>query len=195
MEPPKILPVAEALANFRAASEATIGLETQNRAIRRKVLREYWSVAADALQAIQYGLLSNGSGASDAAALMATLQTFARYLAVGDIPAAIADVAGQGRKSPGPTETRHIRAAVKYRVAVQGGIIHDDAPTKTIEKWFGVDETTAQGWFRDYAPLTIGDDPSEIERITRESGEFYSAAGRSSKAISLRARARNAGDD
>jgi hypothetical protein len=116
------------------------------------------------------------------------------YLAVGNIPAPIADVVARGAHAPGPSEKRDIGVAVAYLMAAQGGIEHfgerividDRAPVKTICEAFSVSRATAQGWRKKFKPDGLGMNPINAEilkSLMRQAGERYRLAGRSPLAI------------
>jgi hypothetical protein len=131
--------------------------------------------------------------------VLATLRYFAGYLAVGQIPGLIADVATEGRRRVGPSERRDIGFAVAYHRAATGGVEHEDeriviadkSPVKTIMEAFGASRTTVQGWIGKIQPTFLGVNPINDEVLTalmKEAGERYKNAGRSHGAIISRGR-------
>lgn len=166
----------------------------------KDTLRQWWASIEAALDFYVRALTEGKTLSSHPLAILSSMKGFAGYLAVGKIPAPIANAASEGRRSPGPTEKRDIGLAVAYMLAAsKGGIEHwgeriiiaDKAPVKTVMDAFGVKRTTAQGWKKTFDPSFLGSNPINgeiLKHLMTKAGDRYKASGRSASAIARRGR-------
>ncbi|MDO8879147.1 MAG: hypothetical protein Q8M24_14735 [Pseudolabrys sp.] len=123
--------------------------------------------------------------------VMTMLGNLCGYLAVGQIPEPITDVAGPGQKEPGPPERQDIRLAVTYVAAAKRGAINDRAPVKTVTERYGVNRRTVQDWSKAFDALNI-EHAETITSLMDRAGRRYRQAGRSQSAIKIRSAKRRA---
>ena len=172
-------------------------LEGKNKKERERAAQEWWGGVRSVLS-IYRRMLKNGSSPNPPPLdLLAILEGQAGYLEVGQIPGPISDAGKEGRRRPGPTETKDIAVAVAYLAATKGEfehngtkiVIEDRHPTKTVSEAYGVKKRTVQGWRNRNEPAWFAFDDLDAKTLTslmEKAGEGYSIEGRGHKAISSR---------
>jgi len=117
-------------------------------------LRQWWLVVSAVLKAM---VRPDGRFSEQLPMeLFAVLGRMAGYLAAGQVPVPIADVATKGRTSPGPCEVGHIQFAVTYRHLVDNKLIDDPHPVRTIMTAYGLrSPRTVQQWCKRHPPLDL----------------------------------------
>jgi hypothetical protein len=171
--------------------------------LRQQALQEWWGIVSDVLRIYLVALAQGANPDPPPREVLVVLELAARYLAVGQIPDHIADVAARGQHRPGPDLARDKGIAAAYmRATGPGGFqylgktiaIADKTPTKTVSQAFGIDGRTARNWKSCTIPPVFGEDNLDGETLTafmREAGVRYKEAGASQSAILTRARAAN----
>ena len=183
------------------ADEQSARKDLQNSEGSVKNPRAWWRTVSNVLQAYGQNMAAGIKLKPAPSDLIVVLAKISSYLAVGQIPEPIQDVAGRGQTKPGPTEEQHIRLAVAYRIACKsGGLDHlgntirikNRRPSRTLSDWFSVDRKTVQGWVRKWknTPPELGFGPVDAVMLANETevaGKAYSKWGRSQQAIAWRA--------
>ena len=183
------------------ADEQSARKDLQNSEGSVKNPRAWWRTVSNVLQAYGQNMGAGIELKPTPSDLLVVLAKLSGYLAVGQIPGPIQDVAGRGQTKLGPTEEQHIRLAVAYRIACElGGLDHlgntirieDTSPIHTLSGWFSVDRKTVQGWVRKWknTPPELGFGPIDaviLANETKVAGRAYAKWGRSQQAIARRA--------
>jgi hypothetical protein len=162
------------------------------------VLRDWWAACGDVLHKLAVAIGRKAQIDALPADLFLTISGLAKYLAAGDIPASVLNVAGKGRSAAGPTEANDIAIAVAYIKASRGELFHEGqrihvknrAPVKTVCERYGVDASTVRRWQRSCPEAWLGIGPMSVELLYKRmdaAGARYKQAGRSAAAIRHRA--------
>ena len=168
--------------------------EDGDRDKRRDLSREWWGQIAKVLKAYPPALKDISPFEPHPTEITYFLAGLAGYLAVGDIPQPIADVRGRGRTAMGPTEETHVAYATAYMVAAKDKHLTDRNYFKTICDAYGVRRQTAQKWLkftpRDDLLNLAKNNSSQFTKKMLQVGGVYRRAGRSSIAVSGRAKSK-----